>query len=884
MRRTLLLFVSVFISILINAQAVDFSITSPDPLPDSLKFCMGESLTFTLNYDGWGYVRWQKCSEEPDFENYSNYNLWEIIEVTGSTNTISVTEEAYYWIWISEDLRNLFSEVFHIRLQGTIPTLVYAGTVFCEGSTMEIGVEPSNLGDGNYMWYKDGEVIENETDSILVISEPGSYKASALTSNDVCPGVFYETETVEFTNIKPEVYGDLKLDLNRLVLSTDAIYTNYQWYSGIDNNELTAIDGATSDSYYVNITSESIHYALGILTNSGCTAMSDTILVNDVMYGEPVITQPIDTFACRGDTILLVVENDPFLSYQWYRDGNSIWGAIENLYKATQGGEYNVIVTTYLDETDELTSNSISLAFSLQPVISVLNNATFCPGTEISLYTSSEYETYQWFINDSWDISNAVELTGETDSTINITVPEEFRIYFVKVSSGDCEDASNGKYVSEFVLYPPNISATPWEAKLCMGDTVELRSYANDVTFQWYRNDNEIDGATESNYYATDAGYFDLEITSTLCPEIQPVMNNDSLLVNYIVAPNFYVDPDGQQYGDNPNHRIFCNGDTISLILENATNYSSWQWMGKLFDVGSTSDEWENVEGETDSIYTFINGQNDKLRFKIRVDSMMDGGEVCTGISEYKIIDGWLFLNPTIASYDNSELCVDGDSTLMHLAFAGEWERIEWYLDGSLIPYSDTDSIWGKELGMYVITAYPELCPTIPHSSGVGPTVKFMPDAEIWENDTVIFAIPELGSYEYQWFYNNEAMDMNTFDIPWIIYKEDLQPGQYTVDVMNPAGCIRSSEPYIVVGIDELAANNIKVYPNPVSTELYVEIGDMKNVESIEIYSITGRLVEKYKVNGYQNIIPMENNPDGMYYVKVRLDDNQSITYKVVKN
>jgi len=906
MQKTILLLTLIIASALTYAQGPVVTITSPTGLTEPYLACLNAS--FTLEADTSGIENWMwddgwyTCTEMPDFDGYSNYSKWVSTQVFTLTYTTEITEEVYLWFKsnVSGGMIGstpVFSNVIHIDLKGDKPELVYTETTFCEGGSLPISSSIDNLGDGKYKWFKDGVEIAGATNALYDIAEEGSYYVGALTNETNCPGIYYTSDSASFNFIKPTVSGSFKPDLNRVTLET-SMATSHQWYQASSTTStLINIDGAINNTYNATVSTTDMYYAVEIETASGCVANSDRVLINDSLYSVPEIIEPTDTFGCRDENILLSLKNEGYATYQWYKNGSSIYNATNSTFNAGANypggtGSYSVKVTTELDPTTEYESNAINLAFGVQPNIGIKDDAKPCPGGKITLEAKpgfngevGGYDTYQWYFNDANDISSAVEITGATDSVVEIDVPTETRYYWIKTTLNGCEDESYGKRIEEFSLYAPYIRKNPYDGLICLGDTIILSSSARDVTFQWYFNDEMIEGATENEYKAAEVGFYDLEIASTLCASAAPIMNKDSAVIQYRFNPAFSVYPDGTLWNGNPNHQVFCGGDTISLQVDNASNYSTWQWMGKLFDVNSSSDEWEDVDGESDSVYTFINGQNNKLRFKVRVDSVMANDEVCSAMSDYKIIDQHVNQNPAISSFGNSELCDAGDSTLIHLAFPGDWDHMEWYLDGELVPNTNTDSIYAKETGMWTITCYPNTCPNIPHSSGIGPTVKFMPEAEIWENDTVIYAMPELGYYFYQWYFNDQAIDMDTIDLPWVLYKKDLVPGSYTVEVSNPAKCIRLSSAYVVegVGINDELTKAVNIYPNPVNSELNITISDIENTISIEIYNSTGALVEKVNVDQNNTILSMTDKISGIYLVKVNYTNKQSSIHKVVK-
>jgi hypothetical protein len=903
MKKLYVLFVVIFATLSLNAQDFDFFISDPDPVPDPLEFCLGETVTFTLDYQGWGWAEWYMCSEEPDLDGWSNFDKWEYVYPTDTTYTLTVNSEVYFWVKVSEDFNSSFSEVYHIRLNGEVPVLVYSDTVFCEGSMLTVSSSVTGLGTGYYKWFRDDVEMDGQTDESIDISEPGTYYVSVLSNETDCPDSYYASEAVTFYYVKPSVTGEFKPDLNRVTLETSQYYTSYQWYESTTvDGSLNAITDATTYMYNATTIGTDMYYAIEITTDGGCTAMSDRILINDSLYSEPEIIEPTETFQCSDASVTLELVNQGYASYQWYKNGASMWGqtastlTVQNDWSGGSG-TYTVKVKTGIDEITDFESNAIELTFAVQPSIFVVDNTTLCPGTNVFLEAKQGYsgpvggyDSYAWYFNDVNDFSSAVEITDATDSIIEIEVPAETRYYWVVTTMNGCEDISSSKNITEFTLNAPYISATPWDKKICLGDTVNIKVYTTDVTYQWFFNGELIDGATEQNYNATEVGYYDIEIASTICAEADPVMNNDSVVLSYRINPQFSVTPDGEVYGGDSTHLIFCKFENISLTLDNPTNYTAIQWMGKLFDPNSTTDEWEDISGETNSVYSFVNGvDNDKLHFKVRVDSVMDADEVCTGYTDYKTIDGWVFADPAITSYGNNELCEEGDSVMIHVAYQGEWERYEWYRDGTIVPDSDNDTLWAKKAGQYVIFTYPVKCPDIPFTSGTGPTVQVMPEAFIDMDDEALFANPygNFGRvYDYVWYLDGELIDMSTMGLdihPGYIMVEDLVPGTYEVEISNPSGCIRYSEPYTIVGIGETEAD-IHIYPNPVNNTLNISLDNISGINTIEIYTATGLLVETISNVQYSQSIDFSSQISGLFLIKVNYVNNSHSIYKVVKN
>ncbi len=97
-------------------------------------------------------------------------------------------------------------------------------------------------------------------------------------------------------------------------------FTSYLW-----NNAATdsCIYVTHAGNYYVTATD-----------NNGCTATSNHL-------GISVYPLPAVSISVNGDTLIAYGA----VSYQWYRDGSIVGGATSNIYIATVGGSYSVLVT-----------------------------------------------------------------------------------------------------------------------------------------------------------------------------------------------------------------------------------------------------------------------------------------------------------------------------------------------------------------------------------------------------------------------------------------------------------------------------------------------------------------------------------------------------------
>lgn len=109
--------------------------------------------------------------------------------------------------------------------------------------------------------------------------------------------------------------------------------------------------------------------------------------------------------------------------------------------------------------------------------------------------------TYQWYRNGSL-------IAGATDATYDVTALRGY--YQVMVSSDFCSNLSDSTYVR---IYDPNdpVITTFAGTDLCVNNPIKLKAtfgFAPAHSYQWYKDDVAIPGATTAKYNATDAGVY----------------------------------------------------------------------------------------------------------------------------------------------------------------------------------------------------------------------------------------------------------------------------------------------------------------------------------------------------------------------------------------
>ena len=133
--------------------------------------------------------------------------------------------------------------------------------------------------------------------------------------------------------------------------------------------------------------------------------------------------------------------------------------------------------------------------------------------------------------------------------------------------------------------------------------------------------------------------------------------------------------------------------------------------------------------------------------------------------------------------------------------------------------------------------------------------------------------------WTFQWYENGNLITGANNDT-----YTPTQSGNYSVIITDPVGCTFSSPIYVyTVGIESFTSNLWSLYPNPAGSSINLILSENISVEFIEIYDISGRLMNKISnMTNYQLQIDLEKYNNGAYLMV--LNTNKGIlTKKFIK-
>ena len=281
----------------------------------------------------------------------------------------------------------------------------------------------------------------------------------------------------------------------------------------------------------------------------------------------PVFTQNLDSSAIvlKGNQLSLSVvatsSDGGTLTYQWYKDNELIEGAKNATYtisqaSASDAGSYKVIVKNTLDD-------AISYAESNACEITIINRATApvfgtdlkstasaIVGNTVTLnvaVTANGTLSYQWY-KDGDIIANA---TGTS-----YTASESGSYYVVATNTLNNTTASTTSNTCVFSLFdsapePVIVTDLPKTSTFINGALKTLRIKAEadgELSYQWYKNDVAIEGATQANYVANESGSYKVAITNNL-NGYSTTIDSGTCVITVIAVPDSVIL--GETYSDN---------------------------------------------------------------------------------------------------------------------------------------------------------------------------------------------------------------------------------------------------------------------------------------------------------------------------------------------
>ena len=449
-------------------------------------------------------------------------------------------------------------------------------------------------------------------------------------------------------------------------------YNAAQWYP--ESDHWYPLDGGVSSTVSALLgRGEDTPFGVGVFAG-GYFDLADGRWAHRVAsweLGAPpsIDQQPASAAVCPGDNaaFTVVAGGSPPLSYQWYHDGDMIYGATASSHtvqSASPGdaGEYDCRVLNDCGYADSAVATLT--VYPGEPTIHTdPTDVTICEG-EVAVFTVSASGTgaleYQWYKGGA--------PVGDDTSTLTLqdVARGDHNASIECVVTDDCDSATSATAYL-YVNYPPSITTQPVSQTDCYGARVE---FAVDVdarpaaTFQWRHDGLPIGGATEDTYeivYAqfNDEGTYDVLVGND-CMDPNNWVISDPATLELRTEPTIDAQPIDQM--------VCVGADAQFNVAASGIGTIHFGWNKNGAPVGG-----DNATLTLSGVQMSDDGAT------IRCAVTDDCGTVWSGVATLEVSSG-----PSIPNdLEDQSACVETDAVFMISAAGIGSLHYAWYLDGA---------------------------------------------------------------------------------------------------------------------------------------------------------------------------------------------------------
>lgn len=385
--------------------------------------------------------------------------------------TIPAAQSSTYYGKQSGTYRVIISDINQCKDTSSVFTLssftvplanlqVTGNLTFCTGDSVRLNATP---GTGlAYEWFRNNVSITSMINRVEIIKTSGDYNVRVY--NSIGCSDTSAVQKIQVYSVPPNtITNSSPLEFcagGQVVLSAvaDPVFI-YQWRK---NNVAISTGGNNSD--YI-VTASGI-YNVVVSINEKCTNTSSGISVNVKPVLKPVITVDKEFISTAS-----------FLTYQWFKNGSAIVGAINQIYKVTENGQYSIQVSD--PNGCSVQADPVVVCIPVPHIEANGNVLNSTPGT-----------FYQWYVNN-------VAISDATSQNYLVNATGDYKIKVLRADG--CASFSN----SIHVCIPPPV--------ITVGDNNVLNASAG-LTYQWFLNNSALPSADTRIIVAEQSGDYTVQV------------------------------------------------------------------------------------------------------------------------------------------------------------------------------------------------------------------------------------------------------------------------------------------------------------------------------------------------------------------------------------
>lgn len=408
---------------------------------------------------------------------YESY-LWS----TGETSfSIDVASEDNYSLTVTDEHGCVNTGALEVVQDDYLHPIISGDLAFCENGSTTLD---AGSGFATYTW------SNNLNTQIIEVAAPGTYSIT-VTDAGGCIG---DTSVTVVQNPLPDpqitgVFEFCQGESTVLSVEDEELYQSFEWSNGTD---LPTIEVHEAGTYTVLVTNE-----------FNCETSTDKTVIQHAL---PIVEIEGIDFFCEGASTVLTGPLD-MNEYLWSTGDQTeeITVSSAGLYQLEVVDEYNCRAT-----------NEISIQEILLPDVPVGSDQYLDCDTESVQIGEELFE-----VNPNWVFTwqgPSIDLNNHETNPI-VGAPGTYALLVTDTLHGCLSVEQNVEVVD--LSYDPEIHVIVLDSLDCVTESVRLSTYAPtplsaDVVYQWSKDQEEIDGAHQDFYLATEPGYYSVSILDTL--------------------------------------------------------------------------------------------------------------------------------------------------------------------------------------------------------------------------------------------------------------------------------------------------------------------------------------------------------------------------------
>ncbi|MCS7162334.1 MAG: PKD domain-containing protein [Bacteroidia bacterium] len=564
----------------------------------------------------------------------------------------------------------------------TVTVTANPGTTVCEGTPITFTASVTDGGPNpSYQWFVDNQPVgPNAPVFTLANPQNGSVVRVRVTSTAGCTGPGSVSAPLTLTvNPAPSVTltaappGAICAGQTVTFSATPIPGATYEWFV---NGQSQQVGAATT--FVRNNLNDGDRVWVQATSAAGCRGGISNIYTA-VVYPIPTVSITVSQNPiCPGQSVTftaLANNAGAGATYNWYRNS----GAGPILVASSNSPTYT---TNNLNNGDQIyatvvssqgcasaPSNTITITVSPIPTVSLTASAnSICQGAAVTFTATpanaGPNPTYRWYVNNL-----LVATTTSNTYTTTTLQPGNNAVHVVIVSTDGCTGpASQSNTVNVLVEVTPTVSITASSTTICSGQSVQFIATASaPVTYQWYRNNAPIPGATANTLTTSTLNDGDVIHVQVTTPG-GCTANSNPIAITVLGQPTVTVTT-------TPNPPVICQGQMIvfTATAAGAGPNPTFQWYVNNLAVGANSPVFSSNNLRDGDVVT------------VRVTS--SGG--CSGASSLSApVIVTVRPNPTVEIQASANPICAGDQVIFtaNVQDAGPNPTYQWQVNGQNVP------------------------------------------------------------------------------------------------------------------------------------------------------------------------------------------------------